>query len=182
MDPIQYKQDSRLIRWAYLFEEVRPLKTSTCALFWRAAVLSPLKVLGPTLLTAAAVAVLGTVALSFVAPQLLPMSMQPSDAPHAPMPREVKYGLAIVIALGPIIIFAEKLGFFTWLHGFCYPVEIEGGLVKRGSCPRLACTGFMIDRGDGAWECRRCHGTFTPPPPDESDDDDDAEPETEAHS
>lgn len=39
-----YSHESRLIRWAYLFEEAVPRQTSTCALFWRRFVMSPIKI------------------------------------------------------------------------------------------------------------------------------------------
>ena len=50
MIPRQYHQTDALIQWAYFLEDVKPLQTSTCALFWRSVVLTPIKVLGPLLI------------------------------------------------------------------------------------------------------------------------------------
>lgn len=161
MTPKHYKPSDLLIQWAYFLEEVKPLHTSTCALFWRSVVLTPIKVLGPVGLVGLFLFALTCFLLNAWAPQYLPAGWtqpQPSE-PLWPPPLWFKV-LPLVIASGALL---SWLGFFHWLHSLCIPVEIEGGLVRRGSCPKCA---YVLIESDGgsAWECRKCHGYFVPPP------------------
>ena len=160
MTPQTYKQSDWIVRWAFLFEEVTPLQTSSCAIFWRCAVLSPLKILGPTVLAGLVLSIPAIFLLTTFAPEWLPVSMQPPPRRHEPFPWFI---------IGPLLggwgvwFVGQATGFWAWLkRNHCLPVEIEGGLVRKGMCPGLACTGAMILRDDAQWECRKCHGVFSP--------------------
>lgn len=157
MTPKHYAQHAPLIQWAYLFEEFRPLKTDTCALFWRSAVLTPIKLLLPTV---AALFVVFLVMQVF-APGWLPEAWRlPPPAPRAYVPFPWLFFTILISSVAVFCVVAVGL----YRLGLCQPVEIEGGLVLRGSCPK--CTGPMIEiETDAPWECRKCHGRFLPSVP-----------------
>jgi ribosomal protein S27AE len=163
MQTKKYTQGSALIQWAYLFEEVRPMKTSTCAVFWRSVLVTPLKILGPTVIALGVGAMLfsGVASAFFTewASRTLPSwaFVQPSPV-STPINWWPPVGLFAAYA---VVIVGHLLGVWQWLHGFCIPIEIEGGLVKRGSCPE--CVGTMIEVSERRWECRKCGGAFEPP-------------------
>ena len=154
-----------VIRWAYLWEELKPLQTSTCALFWRSAVLSPLKVLAPVCFAGLGViSILWRPIFHSVVEAFFPGSTSPLRPRTSRSPEEIRvlvYVLFGICALGLAGFIAHKRRFFQWLHQFCIPVEIDGGFVRKGSCP--SCTGSSLVLGhDERWECRRCRGYFVP--------------------
>lgn len=44
---MQLRRDSRVVRWAYLWESSVPYRTSLCAIFWRTVLWTPLKMIAP---------------------------------------------------------------------------------------------------------------------------------------
>lgn len=161
MNPKRYTQSSPLIQWAYLFEEFRPLQTSTCALFWRATVLTPFKILCPAI-------VIGMLLLTvvilpimrYVAPEWIPTALQ--VPPHRNS--ESDYTGFWILGIGAssiaVLWIGQAIGLWNYLHRFCLPVEIEGGLVKKGVCP--SCVGRLILVDETRWECQKCQGHFVP--------------------
>lgn len=169
MTPKRYTQSSPLIQWAYLFEEVRPLQTSTCALFWRATVRTPLLILAPT----AVVAIFALVFFMGIAHEVAPewahtftwFYERPHDAREFAERAEGDaqawwFASTVIVPVVVVGIGGYFLGLWSFLHRLCLPVEIEGGLVEKGSCPGDQCLGRIIVEADGAWRCRKCHGEF----------------------
>ena len=111
----QYQESDLLIRWAYLFEELRPLHTSTCELWWRSVVLTPLKLLGP---------------LFFVGSVLTVWTAFVWTAIESPNPRDWALLKSLGMVLGTIagvaglVWLGEVIGFWTYLRSFCLPVDI----------------------------------------------------------
>ena len=160
MNPRRYQQADWRIQWAYLFEEVRPLQTSTCALFWRSVVLTPLKLLGPLLGGGVVLLIVTASVGNTLFPAYLPAWMIRPQRPSTPW-SDVDTILAVSLcALIFFVVLGEWVGLWAYLHAFCLPVEIEGGLVVKGTCP--SCPGRLVLIHDGQWECRRCHGHFVP--------------------
>ena len=156
MTPKHYTQNAALIQWAYLFEEFRPLKTDTCALFWRSVVLTPVKLLLPIL----GVLFLLFLTMSALLPEWLPVAIRPErrqpGATPSPLPLAIfLLVVACAAAVGGVFVALNTLG-------VCKPVEIEGGLVRKGTCPSLRCYGAMVETSETIWTCRRCGGSFTP--------------------
>lgn len=163
MQTKKYTQNAALIQWAYLFEDVRPLKTSTCALFWRSAVVTPLKILGPTAICCFFALVIFMLVAHSAAPEwaidTLPQWMLLDERPSHP----TNWVPVYVVGTAAVLVFLVRVsGLWGWFHALCIPVEIEGGLVKRGSCPK--CVGTMVESSPDLWICRHCEGRFQPPP------------------
>ena len=160
----KYRQSDALIQWAYFLEDVKPLHTSSCALFWRSVVLTPLKVLGPTVialffLTVFVAATLSLLGLGAWLPEVL---RRPSGPPQ-PMPTETKWVLGLGFGCILAVVIGARLGLWAYLYSFCTPVEIEGGLVRKGSCP--SCARQLVLVGSDRWNCLSCKGYFVPPVP-----------------
>ena len=162
MTPRKYTQSASLIQWAYLFEEVKPLKTSTCALFWRSVLMTPIKILGQLLILAVFLAGVFTIAADAISPTWTHATLPWAGSEHIePRPFPWVWLITIIGSVLLVVWGGEKLGLWSWLHSFCLPVEIEGGLVRKGSCPQCASTMFEYEEGD--WKCCRCGGYFVPP-------------------
>jgi hypothetical protein len=168
MTPKRYSQNSPLIQWAYLWEEVRPLQTSTCALFWRSVVLTPAKTLGPALI--GGFVVFFVFAVPFLH-WLWPESVHGAwffnphhvhGAPRRPFNWSELWPLGVFGVLVFVVWAGNASGFWAWFHGLCKPVEIEGGLVRKGGCPADGCVARLVVEADGVWRCPRCKGQFTP--------------------
>jgi|ERR1051325_5735250 hypothetical protein len=164
MTPRLHKPTDPIIQWAFLFEAVHPRQTSTCAIFWRSIILTPIKLIGPV---AGGAAVLWLL-LAGLAPFALPAAIRPAPLPaHQPDEMDVFFGYLLIAMLIALAVGAvgHAIGLWKYLHGFCSPVEIEGGLVVKATCPEPKCFGRLVLADDGAWRCRKCHGFFVPAAP-----------------
>lgn len=162
----QYKPTDPLIQWAYFMEEVKPLQTSTCNLFWRSVVLTPIKVCGPVLLIGFFVTMMACIFLNAIFSHAWLATWAPVWMIANPRPlsenelRAQRYLIEGLIALIFVGVIGYWIGLWKALHALCVPVEIEGGFVKKGLCPYDQ--GRLILTDSGVWECRTCHGFFTP--------------------
>lgn len=165
MNALKRTVSDRQIRWAYLWEEIKPRETNSCALFWRSVVVTPFKLVAPVVVAACALWFFTVVPIvRFYAPATswLPVTRAgPTQADWAIFGGVVG-GIAACAACAFIGWIGSLLGFWSWLHHFCLPVEIEGGLVNKGSCPK--CSGHLVLSATNNWDCRKCHGVFIPPP------------------
>lgn len=160
MNTKHYQARDTRIRWAYLFEEIKPAQTSTCALFWRTFVLTPLKLLAILgAVTLLGIFMLGALGNAYPA---LWLFGPPLPTSAEPMPMAIKVILATLVAK----IIGERVGLWKRLGKYCYPVEIEGCLVKKGNCPRCGTRPLVLYPAGHetfeTWDCATCGGYFIP--------------------
>ena len=163
MQTQKYTLTDAYIQWAYLFEEHKPLQTNRCALFWRCSVLTPIRVV---LVGAAVVVIAGmitTVMLGvFGSITGIWIGWAKPVAPMTDAGRQVfKWAWIVAASVVAVGVFGHYTGLWDWLHKYCIPVEIQGGLVKKGSCP--ACASRLVLKDGGEWGCVKCKGYFVPP-------------------
>lgn len=159
MTPKRYTANSLIVRWAYLGNDVRPLQTSSCAIFWRCVVWTPLKVLFPLLVGLNILTLIVMGAWNTVSYETVPEWMRAERPPDGFNWRPMAWFAGVAMA-----IFAGAK-FAGWASQFCTPVEIEGGLVQRGSCPNCHDVRMVeqlpdANGRDGVWMCRTCEGVF----------------------